>query len=54
MMKWKCHIPGKDGTDWEGGTSFAWAYDTSEGPKGFIDYKVSPALPLTAQAPLEG
>jgi ubiquitin-conjugating enzyme E2 I len=19
LMKWKCHIPGKDATDWEGG-----------------------------------
>ncbi len=19
LMKWKCHIPGKQGTDWEGG-----------------------------------
>lgn len=19
MMKWKCHIPGKQGSDWEGG-----------------------------------
>ncbi len=45
-MKWKCHIPGKQGTDWEGGffpltMEFTEDYPTKPPKVGHVERKAS-------------